>query len=200
MAELVNQQQRINPLTIALDQFDRTAEILHLDEDMRKVLRVPKRELTVNFPVRMDTGSLEMFSGYRVQHNVNRGPAKGGIRFAPDVDIEEVRALAMWMTWKCALVGIPYGGAKGGVACNPKQLSRTELEGAYPALHNRNLHAHRPGIRHSRAGHEHRFSDHGVDHGHLQHAEGLFRACGRNGQAPGDRRLRRQDRGYRDAA
>ena len=129
MAELVNQQQRINPLTIALDQFDRTAEILHLDEDMRKVLRVPKRELTVNFPVRMDTGSLEMFSGYRVQHNVNRGPAKGGIRFAPDVDIEEVRALAMWMTWKCALVGIPYGGAKGGVACNPKQLSRTELEG-----------------------------------------------------------------------
>ena len=129
MAELVSQQHRINPLTIALDQFDRTAEVLHLDEDMRKVLRVPKRELTVNFPVRMDDGRLEMFSGYRVQHNVNRGPAKGGIRFAPDVDIEEVRALAMWMTWKCALVGIPYGGAKGGVACNPKQLSRTELEG-----------------------------------------------------------------------
>ena len=129
MSELIDQQHRINPLSIALDQFDRTAEILHLDDDMRKVLRVPKRELTVNFPVRMDDGRLEMFSGYRVQHNVNRGPAKGGIRFAPDVDIEEVRALAMWMTWKCALVGIPYGGAKGGVACNPKQLSRTELEG-----------------------------------------------------------------------
>lgn len=129
MAELIDQQPRINPLTIALDQFDRASDILHLDDDMRKVLRVPKRELTVNFPVRMDDGRLEMFSGYRVQHNVNRGPAKGGIRFAPDVDIEEVRALAMWMTWKCAIVGIPYGGAKGGVACNPKQLSRNELEG-----------------------------------------------------------------------
>ena len=114
MAELIDQQPRINPLSIALDQFDRTAEVLHLDDDMRKVLRVPKRELTVNFPVRMDDGRLEVFSGYRVQHNVNRGPAKGGIRFAPDLDIEEVRALAMWMTWKCALVGIPYGGAKGG--------------------------------------------------------------------------------------
>ncbi len=129
MAELIDQQPRVNPLVIALDQFDRACEVLHLDEDMRKVLRVPKRELTVNFPVRMDNGKLEMFSGYRVQHNVNRGPAKGGIRFAPDVDIEEVRALAMWMTWKCALVGIPYGGAKGGVACDPKRLSLTELEG-----------------------------------------------------------------------
>jgi glutamate dehydrogenase (NAD(P)+) len=129
MSELVNQQHRVNPLTIALDQFDRAAAVLHLDEDMRKVLRYPKRELTVNFPVRMDDGRLEMFAGYRVQHNVNRGPAKGGIRFAPDVDIEEVRALAMWMTWKCAIVGIPYGGAKGGVACNTKQLSRNELEG-----------------------------------------------------------------------
>ena len=197
MAELVNQQQRINPLTIALDQFDRTAEILHLDEDMRKVLRVPKRELTVNFPVRMDTGSLEMFSGYRVQHNVNRGPAKGGIRFAPDVDIEEVRALAMWMTWKCALVGIPYGGAKGGVACNPKQLSRTELEGLTRRYTTEiyTLIGPESDIPAPDMNTDSQIMAWIMDTYSMQ--KRLFRACGRNGQAPGDRRLRRQDRGYR---
>ncbi len=95
---------------------------------MRAILRKPKRELIVNFPVRMDDGDVEMFTGYRVQHNINRGPAKGGIRFSPEVSLDEVRALAMWMTWKCAVVGIPFGGAKGGVICDPHKLSRAELE------------------------------------------------------------------------
>src|SRR5260370_9206174 len=99
-----------------------------LREDMRGMLRVPKRELSVNFPVRMDNGRIEVYTGYRVQHNINRGPAKGGIRYDANVTLDEVRALAMWMTWKCAVVDIPFGGAKGGVILNPRKLSRSELE------------------------------------------------------------------------
>ena len=114
--------------TIALTQFNSTADRLGLDDGVRMLLSVPKRELTVNFPVTMDDGSVQVFTGYRIQHNVVRGPAKGGIRYHPQVSLGEVRALAMWMTWKCALVDIPYGGAKGGVKCDPKQLSRGELE------------------------------------------------------------------------
>ncbi len=117
-----------NPLETALAQFDAAAEYLHLDEGMRSVLRVPKRELTVNFPVQMDDGSIQTYNGYRVQHNLARGPAKGGIRYHPSVSLDEVRALAMWMTWKCAVVNIPYGGAKGGVIVDPKKLSLPELE------------------------------------------------------------------------
>ncbi len=96
---------------------------------MRAILREPKRELTVHFPVKMDDGSVRMFTGYRVQHNLGRGPAKGGIRYHQDVSLDEVKALAMWMTWKCAVVGIPFGGGKGGVIVDPKKLSRGELEG-----------------------------------------------------------------------
>ena len=101
--------------------------VLGLSQALRAILRKPKRELIVNFPVRMDNGDVEMFTGYRVQHNINRGPAKGGIRFSPDVSLDEVRALAMWMTWKCAVVGIPFGGAKGGVICDPHKMSRANL-------------------------------------------------------------------------
>jgi glutamate dehydrogenase (NAD(P)+) len=119
---------RNNPFRIAQQQFDMAADLLDLPASLRAVLRVPQRELTVNFPVKMDDGSTRMFTGYRVQHNLGRGPVKGGIRYHPDVDIDEVRALAMWMTWKCALVNIPYGGAKGGVILDPKQLSIGELE------------------------------------------------------------------------
>ncbi|MBO9319048.1 MAG: Glu/Leu/Phe/Val dehydrogenase, partial [Chloroflexus sp.] len=119
---------RINPFHVAQQQFDQAAEMLHLPDDIRAILRVPQRELTVNFPVQMDDGSTRVFTGYRVQHNLSRGPVKGGIRYHPSVDIDEVRALAMWMTWKCALVNIPYGGAKGGVIVDPKQLSPGELE------------------------------------------------------------------------
>ena len=117
-----------NPWTNAQQQFDNAAAILELDPGLRKVLRVPKRELAVNFPVKMDDGTVEVFTGYRVQHSVVRGPAKGGIRFHPGVTLDEVRALAMWMTWKCALAGLPYGGAKGGVIVDPKRLSKAELE------------------------------------------------------------------------
>jgi len=118
----------INPYHMALQQFEAAADQLHLSEDLREVLRQPKRELTVNFPVRLDSGRMKTFTGYRVQHNVSRGPAKGGIRYGPDVTLDEVKALAMWMTWKCAVVGIPYGGAKGGVICDPKHMSPGELE------------------------------------------------------------------------
>jgi len=114
---------------VAQAQFDSAAELLDLDPGLRRVLRVAQRELTVNFPVTMDDGHVEVFTGYRIQHNVSRGPAKGGIRYHQDVTRDEVRALAMWMTWKCAVVNIPYGGGKGGVVVDPKQLSMRELEG-----------------------------------------------------------------------
>ena len=118
----------LNPYHMALQQFEAAADKINLSEDMREILRQPKRELTVNFPVRLDNGRVKTFTGYRVQHNVNRGPAKGGIRYGPDVTLDEVKALAMWMTWKCAVVSIPFGGAKGGVICDPKQMSPSELE------------------------------------------------------------------------
>jgi len=119
----------INAWEVAQRQFDLAAERLGLDEGMRRVLREPRRELTVHFPVHMDDGSVRVFTGYRVQHNLGRGPAKGGIRYHQDVSLDEVKALAMWMTWKCAVVGIPYGGGKGGVIVDPKKLSTKELEG-----------------------------------------------------------------------
>jgi glutamate dehydrogenase (NAD(P)+) len=118
----------VNPWTTAQHQFDLAAERLGLPQDLRLLLREAQREFIVRFPVRLDNGQLQMFEGYRVQHNVARGPAKGGLRYHPLVDLDEVRALAMWMTWKCALAGIPYGGAKGGVAVDPRDLSIHELE------------------------------------------------------------------------
>ncbi len=118
----------INPWHVAQQQFDSAADRLNLDPGLRQVLREPRRELTVHFPVKMDDGSVQVFTGYRVQHNLGRGPAKGGIRYHQDVSLDEVKALAMWMTWKCAVVGIPFGGGKGGVVVDPKQLSRREVE------------------------------------------------------------------------
>ena len=117
-----------NPYQIALRQLENVAGLLHMDEGVHQILRLPKRELTVSFPVKRDGGGTQMFTGYRVQHNTSRGPAKGGLRFHPDTNIDEVRALAMWMTWKCAIVNIPFGGAKGGVVCDPHTLSPGELE------------------------------------------------------------------------
>src|SRR5213082_584360 len=122
------QQEKPNPYAVAVEQFMQAADKLNLDEGMKQILSQPKRELTVHFPVRMDDGSYRVFTGYRVQHSLTRGPAKGGIRYHQDVTLDEVRALAMWMTWKCATVGIPYGGAKGGVICDPKKMSLGELE------------------------------------------------------------------------
>jgi glutamate dehydrogenase (NAD(P)+) len=117
-----------NPYVTAQRQFDQAASILGLDPGMRSVLREVRRELTVNFPVRMDDRSIRIFTGYRVQHNLTRGPAKGGIRYHPQVSLDEVKALAMWMSWKCAVTNLPYGGAKGGVVCDPSLLSLQELE------------------------------------------------------------------------
>jgi glutamate dehydrogenase (NAD(P)+) len=119
---------RMSALDSALHQLATAVEQLGLDEGMHQMLATPRRSMQVSVPLRRDDGSLEVLSGYRVQHNLSRGPAKGGIRFHPSTDLDEVRALAMWMTWKCALIGIPYGGAKGGVAVDPRMLSRNELE------------------------------------------------------------------------
>ena len=124
-----NMAAQVNAWQVAQHQFDLAAEMLNLDPGLRRVLREPRRELTVHFPVHMDDGTVQVFTGYRVQHNLGRGPAKGGIRYHQDVTLDEVKALAMWMTWKCAVVGIPYGGGKGGVIVDPKQLSQKELEG-----------------------------------------------------------------------
>ena len=117
-----------NPYEIALAQLDKAAKKLNLDPDIHEILKVPKRVLTVSIPVKMDNGHIKTFIGYRSQHNEVRGPTKGGIRYHPNVTIDEVKALSMWMTWKCAVVDIPYGGAKGGIICNPKELSEGELE------------------------------------------------------------------------
>jgi len=117
-----------NPYEMAVSQVRSVGETLGLSTGIVDFLTKPKRELAVNFPVRMDDGSFRMFTGYRVQHSNARGPCKGGIRYHPNVSLDEVRALAMWMTWKCATVGIPFGGAKGGVVCNTKELSRGEIE------------------------------------------------------------------------
>jgi glutamate dehydrogenase (NAD(P)+) len=117
-----------NPFEVALEQFGRAADILGLDQGLREVLSRPKRQLIVSIPVKMDSGKIHVFEGYRVQHNIARGPAKGGIRYHPQVSLDEVKALASWMTWKCAVVNIPFGGGKGGVICHPKSMSQDELE------------------------------------------------------------------------
>ncbi|MFN6203217.1 MAG: Glu/Leu/Phe/Val family dehydrogenase [Acidobacteriota bacterium] len=117
-----------NPFESMMSRFDHAARLLNLNPDLYQVLRVPNREFTVYIPVFMDSGKIEIFTGYRVQHNFARGPAKGGILYAPDLSLDEIRALAAWMTWKCAVVNIPFGGAKGGIVCNPSRLSNSELE------------------------------------------------------------------------
>jgi glutamate dehydrogenase (NAD(P)+) len=128
---MVDDARRIheaNPFEAMMARFDRAAQLLDLDPDLYAVLRVPTREIKVYIPVRMDSGRIEVFEGYRVQHNFARGPAKGGIRYAPDVTLDEVKALASWMTWKCAVVNVPFGGGKGGIICDPRQMSIGELE------------------------------------------------------------------------
>jgi glutamate dehydrogenase (NAD(P)+) len=119
---------RENPFEIAREQLRRVASMFDISENLVSVLSGCKKAVEVSVPVGMDDGSTSVFKGYRVTHNVARGPSKGGIRYHPDVTLDEIKALAMWMTWKCALMGIPFGGAKGGVVCDPKKLSRSELE------------------------------------------------------------------------
>ena len=126
-AAVIDHTQR-DPWEVATQQFDTAADKLHLDPNMRGILRECQRELTVHFPVRMNDGAVKVFTGFRVQHNTSRGPGKGGIRYHPAATIGEVKALAMWMTWKCAVVGIPYGGSKGAVICDPKHMTLQQLE------------------------------------------------------------------------
>jgi glutamate dehydrogenase (NAD(P)+) len=121
-------EQETNPWEAQAARFDIASRKLNLDPGMMKVLRLPVREITVYIPVGMDDGSIEVFTGYRVQHSIARGPGKGGVRYSPDVSLDEVRALASWMTWKCAVVNIPFGGAKGGIICDPRKMSQGELE------------------------------------------------------------------------
>ncbi len=128
MAAVEPFDRETNPWVAAEARFDEAAAMLKLDDGLCKVLRNPSREITVHIPIKLDDGRIEVFTGYRVQHSIARGPGKGGIRYAPDVTLDEVRALASWMTWKCAVVNIPFGGAKGGVICDPSLLSDLELE------------------------------------------------------------------------
>ena len=125
---MTHHETPVNPFETAKRQVDIVADLIGLNTGMREILKHPKRELTVNFPVRMDDGSYRVFTGHRVQYNMARGPTKGGIRYHPQVTLDEVRALAAWMTWKCAVVKLPYGGAKGGVVCDPKKMSSDELQ------------------------------------------------------------------------
>jgi len=127
-AKPLSLEQEVNPWAAQAARFDLAAQKLNLDEGLWKVLRQPNREIIVHIPVAMDNGTLEVFTGFRVQHSIARGPSKGGIRYAPDVTQDEVRALASWMTWKCAVVNIPFGGAKGGIICDPHKMSMGELE------------------------------------------------------------------------
>src|ERR1700746_114013 len=128
MATLLSAEQETNPWLGAEARFDEAADRLHLDDGMCKVLKSPTREVTVHIPVQLDDGRLEVFTGYRVQHSIARGPAKGGIRYAADVTLDEVRALASWMTWKCAVTNVPFGGGKGDIIGEPTLLSPGELE------------------------------------------------------------------------
>src|SRR5215471_16899628 len=121
-------KEDLNPFRIAMRQFDTAAEKLNLEPGLREVLRRPRRALSLSLPVKMDDGTIQVFDGFRVQHNSARGPCKGGIRYHPGVSFDEVKALASWMTWKCAIVNIPFGGAKGGIVCDPHKLSKDELE------------------------------------------------------------------------
>jgi glutamate dehydrogenase (NAD(P)+) len=127
-AEGADLQKELNPLENAQAQFDEAAQLLEIDPGLIEIIKQPRRSTIVSLPIQMDDGSFRIFTGYRVQHSIVRGPAKGGIRYHPDVNLDEVRALAAWMTWKCAVVNIPFGGGKGGIACDPAKMSKGELE------------------------------------------------------------------------
>ena len=159
-----------NPFEAMMSRFDRAAELLDLEPGLYKVLRHPEKQIIVSVPVMMDNGEVEVYTGYRVLYNTSRGPAKGGIRFDMQVTLDEVKALAAWMTWKCAVVNLPFGGAKGGVVCDPLKMSAGELE-RLTRRYTAGDHPHaRAGFRRARAGREHERARDGVDHGHVLHA------------------------------
>ena len=140
-------------------QLQEAADTMKLDPNIAERLKVPKRALIVSVPIRLDDGNIKVFEGYRVQHNMTLGPGKGGIRFHPEVNLSEVAGLAMLMTFKCSLVGLPLGGAKGGIRVDPTQTFAPGSSGAHPPLHERDQHDHRPGSRHSGARRRHRRPD-----------------------------------------
>ena len=165
-----------NPYDNVLTVLRQAAADAGYTENEIITLEYPERELKVSIPVEMDDGTIRVFDGYRVQHSSLRGPCKGGVRFHPDVDLDEVKALAAWMTIKCAVVNIPYGGAKGAVRVDPRELSKKELQAPDPAVH-RHVPAHyRAGKRHSRPRRQHQRRDHGPDYGYIQHVPGLHRS------------------------
>ena len=170
-----------NPYENVLKVMDEAAQILGYSESDIEPLKYPERELKVSVPVVMDDGSTRVFEGYRIQHSTSRGPAKGGIRFHPAVNNDEVKALAAWMTFKCAVVNIPYGGGKGGVVCDPHELSERELR----AITRRFTAAIMPliGPGHPGSGRRKQCSCYGLDDGYLQYAEGTLRTRRRNRQA-----------------
>ena len=160
---------------MACDQFQVIADYLNIDKNDRDRLMYPKRAIAVTLPVHMDDGSTRTFQGYRVQHHLTLGPTKGGTRFAPNLSMGETAALAMWMSWKCALANLPYGGAKGGIACDPSKLLDQGIGGAVAPLHAGNDSVRGPAYRHHGSGHGHERADHGLVHGHLFGLPGL---CG----------------------
>ena len=182
---------------MARAQFEQALPYADVSDLVAERLSYPERAVIVSVPLRRDDGSVEIFPGYRVQHSTLLGPTKGGMRYDPEVSLGECAALATWMTWKCALLRLPYGGAKGGIRCDPKALSLARAREAHAPLH---VGAHprdRPAHRHPRTGHGHQRADDGVDDGYLLDAEWLCRARGRHGQADLDRRIRLPARGDR---
>ena len=171
-----------------LQEFEGAARILNLDPGIWKILTKPKRQIIVSCPVQMDNGDIEVFTGYRVQYNITLGPAKGGIRFHPEVTLDEVTALAAWMTWKCAVAQLPFGGGKGGVICDPDENVEARARSVDPPLHRGNHRRDRARERRAGAGRQHQRAGHGVVHGHLFHARrphvygGGDRQTGRDGR------------------
>ena len=161
--------EEVNPWEAQVARSDVAAQKLQLDDGLWRILREPSREFIVHIPVQLDNGQLEVFTGFRVQHSIDRGPAKGGIRYTPNVTLDETRALASWMTWKCAVVNIPFGGAAGGVICDPNRMCKLSSS-ALRAVTPRSSGGPGTGKGYSGAGHQHRRADHGLDHGYLFHA------------------------------
>ena len=180
-----------------LQEFDGAARLLGLDPGIWKILTHPKRQIVVSCPIQMDNGEIEVFTGYRVQYNITLGPAKGGIRYHPDVSLDEVTALAAWMTWKCAVAHVPFGGGKGGVICDPTRMSRRELEALTRRYIAEIIDAIGPAEGRAGAGRQHERSGHGVGDGHLQHARRPHRDGGRHRQAGRNGRVARAARSHR---
>ncbi len=165
-----------NPFEAMMSRFDRAAELLDLEPGLYKVLRHPEKQIIISVPVMIDSGEVEVFTGYRVLYNTSRGPAKGGIRFDMQVTLDEVKALAAWMTWKCAVVNMPFGGAKGGVICDPLKMSVGELERLTRRYTSGIIEHPRARLRRAGARREHQRAGDGVDHGHLLHAHAATRS------------------------